>query len=766
MWTNVIDLVDKIAPTRPYRVAWFVVLATACVLAFVPLFNLVGYESAAFFGVLLGILSTGLTIYAVRFGEIEAPLSGERRESPLRDFGRLGLRHSLLGVAALLVFVTNGLRVPTCDWGAGFGFWALIPFFSILMGQAAAWVALSVAGERRFLPWVIAFAFPAADTLALGLHLAIEPPIVGHQWFLGYFGGSIYDEALAVPASLIFYRALHLVALIVVLAAIEATYELRRGRLAPWILGLVAVGIAILGWGYGARKDFGVGIDAAYVAKELGGVVETEHFVIYYSETSAWRNQLDELIDDHEFRYQELREFFGLDPVAISGEKIRSYVYPNRNIKGRLMGGRSTLVAKIWLKEMHILWRGAGDNLLAHELAHIFTESFGAGPLKLSMQRPLGINMGLVEGIAAAAEWPAQELSPHEATAAMRQLGFAPDLRRLFGASGFWTQASGRAYTAMGSFVRFLVDEYGIERFRRAYGWGDFQGAYGKSANELIQEWESFIDGFELSERAQEIARFRYDRPSIFGKTCARARGEQRRLAGEAIQRGAIALASRIYEEILRDEPQNTQLILDYAAALRELGDGDEALALIQGHQEHELARVERARLLEREGDLLWLAERSEEAAAAYGEALHLGVPLDLERSLVIKERLALAGDSRLRAYLLEKPGVVRSIYELSTLYQEVPEDEITAYLLGRRLWQDRYYEAAATILEGAVGRLSAAALDGEAGLMLGQSYYFSGRFFEAKQVFERLQGSAITGYQEAGREWAGRAAWAARNRS
>ena len=46
----------------------------------------------------------------------------------------------------------------------------------------------------------------------------------------------------------------------------------------------------------------------------------------------------------------------------------------------------------------------------------------------------------------------------------MHQMEVAPPLSAVMG-FGFWGHAGARSYLLAGSFVRFLVDTYGIEKF-------------------------------------------------------------------------------------------------------------------------------------------------------------------------------------------------------------------------------------------------------------------------------------------------------------
>ncbi|RAL21642.1 hypothetical protein DL240_12355 [Lujinxingia litoralis] len=737
--------------TRRYLLAATFCVVVAAVACFVPLFNLVGYESAALFGVIGGLLATGLTVAdALR----QDALAGRAV-----DFGRFALRNLGLLVVPLGLLTLNGLRVPNCDWAAGYSFWGLIAGMAVLMGTASAWVAVTWLGRRR-LTWWVAFGLPLADGAALAYHLATEPPIVGHQWFLGYFGGSIYDEALAVPLSLISYRILHAIALVAVVAALDARQRWQRGLRAGWTVALALVAMVVFTVGFAYRQDFGIGIDRTHIARELGGLIETEHFLIFYPKTRVWEQAAAQLAEDHEYRYDELRQFFGTDPVEFTGRKVRSFVYADRDSKGALMGGRNTMVAKLWLHEMHILWRGTGDRMIAHELAHIFTEPFGSGPLRLSMQRGVGVNMGLVEGAAFAAEWPARDLSAHQASRAMRELAIAPDLRALLGASGFWTQASGRAYTLMGSFVRYLIDTYGIEAFKEAYSHGDFSGAYGKSVVELVSEWEHFIDAIELDARQREVARYLYDRPSIFGKVCARTMAEWRRLATLAAREGLPAEALVHLDRVLAASPGLVTAVAEYARALGQMGRYDEGLALLDERLNAPISLVERAELEALRGDLLWQSGQAEDAARTYVGCLDAGVPIDLERSLRLRAHYAERAHDPARRYLVGSNSSAMGLYQVAHWAHEEPDDPGAAYLVGRRLWQSRQWRDALPWLERARGQLGAEVLDAEADLMLGQVYYFVDRDEDALEVFEELSQSSITRYAQEATRWLDRLQW------
>lgn len=761
-------------PTRAYALVYALLALVALVFCFVPLLNLVGYESAAGFGVLGGFAASGLTLHALRRGVLAGPLDPSRETSPGADFLVLLVRHELMLLGPFLLLSLNAIRVINCAFGVGAGFWLAISVPAVLLGQTLAWGANALFGTRWRLQYAAVLLAILASAAAVLAHLALQPPIIGHQIFLGYFSGSIYDEALSLPTSLLWYRAMHLAAVLAVLAGLEAVWRRRAGRPVHWAVLVALLAAASFAAMAAHRQDFGISISAEYVEEELGGRVETEHFIIFYPQTRAFIDARDRLAEDHEFRYAQLRAFFETDPAGDT--KIKSYVYRDPDQKGRLMGGRRTLVSKLWLHEMHILWSHYGDHRLTHELAHIFTEPFGAGPLRLSTQAGVGVNMGLVEGAATAADWPVQDLDPHQASAALRRLGLAPDISGIVGATGFWTQSSGRAYILVGSFVRFLIDEYGVATFKKAYPRGDFDAAYATSSAELVRQWERFVDAIELSEDDMALARFLYERPTIFDKVCAREIADLTVNAQAAASEGDVGEVRQIYEQILGFDPTNTRYRVGYAQVLIQAKQYDLALEQVEAMLAEEQPTGLRAQLLSLRGDLAWLRTQAgapqtglTEAKQAYQQCLKLGIPTATRRLLQAKIAALARPEDQGRGeafdYFLGQHPATIALYFPMRWYQQNPKDALAAYLVGRRLWSESQWAQALPYLEQAYAGAGPGVLAHESLRMLAQSRYFLGELDAAERMFEELAAAPDASQANAAREWLNRIAWKRGNR-
>ena len=739
--------------------------AVGVALCFVPLFNLLGYESAAAIGLTSGLAAAALVLDALRTGALRAPLDPARAAGPLADFAARvpGWWFGLLGPPALALAL-NAARVKNCDPKLGLAFWVAIPAVSVVVGAALAFGAAAVARSTAARAALV-LAVVVADAAFLAWRLAWWPPIHGHTLLAGWFAGSLYDEALSLPGHLWWWRALVLSAVAVGLLALEAAWRVRGRRPLGPVPGLVLLCAAALAVQARDARRHGLFLDSDTVQRRLGAVVETPHFRIHYDPGQLGAEAVRELAADAEFRYAELGAYLGTDPVAWAGRPIGAYIYPDAESQQKLMGARRTYVARPWTHEMHLRWEGEGDTGLAHELAHLFTAPFGGGPLRLATWGGVLINLGLVEGIALAADWPAEPLDAHGSSAALRRAGVAPDLRHLFDPAGFWTQPAGKAYTMMGSFVRWLVDTHGIARFQSVYRDGDFDAAYGRSVEALIAEWEGFLDAQPLSSDAVAWAVARYDRPSIWEKTCARTVAELNRKAQAAEGRQDWKTALQLRQRLRELQPKNAGQIYEIALLTARAGDRPAALALLaELGARPSLDAPLRAKVRESEADLRWEGGERAAARAAYEDCQAEAFADDTWRRLLAKAHGAgLADDGaaeQARRYLVGEAPPALDQHLLRDWAEALPEDPLPRYLIGLNL--ARLGDSAGVVRWLGPVQLTAPALEEQRRLLLARALRRSGDLGGAAAALGGLEASASVEKRLQAEEERARIAWVA----
>lgn len=676
-------------------------------LCFTPLFNLLGYE----FCLALGLL---VSLGGAHLGSLAVGLARERDEAML-----LGLRAplpALLGLlaraagAALALLVLplalislNALRVRNCDYLEGLAFFAIMPVASAILASATG-VLWALAVPRRALATLLALLTVIAS-LGLSLYrFYAAPPIFAYDPFAGYFPGTLYDEAITIQRAFLWYRLYNLLWLLAAVLLAARAFDpsaLRvargarartRARPPTGATVVVLAGALALTW---FRAPLGFLHDERSIRAALGGATRTPHFEIVHPRELEPR-LLELYAQDHELRYAQLSALLGVAP-----RRITSFIFRSEEEKRRLMGAERTFIAKPWRGEVYLQELGFPHRVLKHELAHVFAREFGDRLLGVSLRwrmRPLphpSFNVGLIEGIAVAADWRRYgELDGHLMSAAMRRVGLAPPVELLFGA-GFLTQSAGRAYTLAGSFCRFLLERHGAARLRSAFrSGGDFEAAYGKPLPALLAEWTRFLDALPVPERELELARETFRAPSILRRVCghevASLLHEAERLAGQGKRDEAIALRARV----VGFDPGEPGHLLAWMRELAAAGRTPEALAVLPRALAHPaLSPTLRREVLELAGDLRWRDGELALAASAFTDAAALGAG-PAERRVLHLKRWALAQPEPVRRlvrdYLVPPPGKRRDgaleVHLAHELERALPASGLGAYLSGKQL--------------------------------------------------------------------------------
>jgi tetratricopeptide (TPR) repeat protein len=330
------------------------------------------------------------------------------------------------------------------------------------------------------------------------------PQVSAFNHVIGYIPGPLYDEELKLPSSLLWYR-LGTVVLILLLFALVS-----KKRRWAFAFGAVLVVLEVNGDRLGFRTT------ESTLKKHLSETEQSRGLVFHHEPMDAL--QAKNIFDDLRFRQNQLETFFG----PTEGE-VHVWYYPSAEAKQRWVGAAHTQFSKPWRREVHINALGVPHPVAKHELVHALAAPYGNGFFRVTSEwGGLVLHTGIIEGLAVAADNPVDDLSLHEWSAAMKRKGLLPNVRDALSPRGFFFANASRAYTASGSFLRFLVETYGSEKVKKLYAKGDFEGAYGQSLSVLATQWERFLDGVVLDESQINAAFQRFRGGSLFERRCAR----------------------------------------------------------------------------------------------------------------------------------------------------------------------------------------------------------------------------------------------------
>ena len=601
----------------------------------IPLFNLLHAESSA-------VVAGGAFFVA---GLSSMVLFG--RGMSFR--GVLVRQEAALVVPWLLLTLTL-FWVPNCGYRQGLLFFLLFVPASVALAVALAYALSGIRWQfKKTLFIVIGLAVVLLTPLYdLGFH----PQFYVYNHVFGGVLGPIYDEELVIRPGLVVFRGL---TLLWALLAYQVGRRLRTDAARPASVwqggGMAGITATVLGIGlcYLFAGSLGFNTSGRQIQQALSGLYQTAHCDIYSDPASLDADAVQRLAEDHEYRYAQLAGQLRVDVP----ERIASYLVPDAETKARLTGARTTNVAPVWLRrpQVHVLLP-AYERVFAHELAHVFSRTFGLPVLRASL------SVGMVEGLAVALEPPDGLPTPHEqvAAAAMQRLASGRDQTPMLAANlaarlsplGFWTGRGAVSYTTMGSFTRYLLDAYGPDRLKRVYARGDFEAVYGKTVEALAQEWEQFVLSRPAMDRAAgDLVSVRFSIPSLFEKRCPHYVPAYERL----FRRGVRALAAEDtaqalahFTEALRLQPAYEPALAVWAGLTLAEGAPDAVLARLDTVSIGRLTPVLAVRL----GDAHALRGHPEAAQPYYETALDRLPGYALEALTLVVMRKSLAREQKI----------------------------------------------------------------------------------------------------------------------
>jgi len=692
----------------------------ALILANVPLFNILAFEFCAVLALGISFAGAHVTLTAVQqMKRYPDALRGSSRQIVTRCFWNALIFNLGLLVLPVGIILLNALRIKNCNFSEGFIFFFLLSVISCVYATAAGtlfgfWI------KRRWLAYLAYLGFLVLTCVPVVINLIFHPPVFAYHATFGYFPGPIYDFVIPITSTLLIARAETLLWALLFLGLTVSLCEISRDTdLMPqlrwrklfssltkrvWLYLLV---VCLLGFQF-YTGALGIRPTRSDIAQKLGGFRETEHFEIFYAR--ELETEIENIVEDCEFQYAQLVTYLMPDGDELS-RKVRAYIYASPGQKKQLIGAGNTSVEDPFGYGFHIHAQGFPHPVLKHELAHVLTVPWS--PLKVSLK------IGLHEGIAVAADWSEGKLTAHQWAKAMREMEIAPPLSAIMGI-GFWGHAGSRSYLLAGSFVRFLVDTYGIEKFKGVFPTGNFVKHYGKDLQSLEMEWIDFLAGVPLRDADINYTAYRLKQRSAFEQVCTHEMAALRDTAWQAYYRKDFVTAVETFGTMLSDEPDNLSTLRGLMYSAYRMQAYEKALSLA-----HRIARVADTRFSPEAllliGDIYWLKNEHEKAMDAY-------VSIETEYETFERRRMkriaALSYPDRvqsqpngamreerslrelLRGVLVASKPVSEKMALLSVCIQMAPERWLPYFLAGELLQKEKAWQISSVYLHQAAERL------------------------------------------------------------
>ncbi len=730
---------------RPFLIWALVTCLTSVALCFTPLFNLLAFEFAFAVSIPLTLAGGMLGVHFERW--------------PSNWVARLVRAVTVLAglwLVALGPIFLNALRVQNCNLLEGTLLFLIFPALgsvaAFLWGNASESIRPDK-GMRLFLGLWFLF-------IVYGLYkFFVHPPVDIYTPILGYWPGAIYDDVFLIDERIWLSRFEDLSMALSGLVLVKLWSNRRGHGWQRWFrTGLVGSCLWLI---HLTAVDSGVHRNKDYIQSALGGHIKTDNFNIYYP--GRWSKQrIIQLQYDLEFYYVELARFFLRGPA----EPINVYFYESPKQKKWLMGARRTRIAKPWQWSFHVDKPRLGLSTIKHEMAHVFAALYGHAPHRLSLTHSIVPNMGIIEGVAEAATWPTKRLDLHQWSAAMHELKLAPKITHVLAPQKFYGLNSRTAYTLCGSFVRHVYDTHGPDRIWDAYRDGQFTRGVPNELSPLLEEWTARLAKIKVPRAALSEARNKFDRPSIFGRVCAREIASLWRTYRQEKGRGKQTESLATLKKILGHLPNNPTARLAQIDTLTQLKEIEAARSLSAALVEDKKAGgVARNLATERLIDLDVQMGQMKDAASRYEQLSKSIFSRPRLRQLSVKSAALDHPEAvgPLMRYLSSKMTPQKRLAELQTVETQTGPWPVLTYLIARiRLALDQKQESA-DLFTQASKTVQAVGLVYESRLQLAQILFASRCYELASKAYEQLARNETLSILPA--EQAGLEEWARRSR-
>ncbi len=716
-------LIEVLFSKRAF-ISFAIVIFISLMLPFFPLIGTLGFEFSVVASFILAFISVFVSAEYITL-DMSKKFGRDRRFLDL--VSSIFIMNFLLLALSFGIGLLNSIVREDCYIREGIIFYILLPVVTVFFCSSLGILLGTVFPRRGFFLGALVL----ISTICFSLwKLYLSPQIFFYNTVIGFFPGPLYDEIIPLSFTLVIYRATVACWGLLFLVILKLTRGFKHSRISWGSLLVLFILIPILALSHSKKEELGISYTRSYITKNfLSASLETEHFVIYYTPGTPEARDIALIANDHEWRYKQLKEFLEVG----SKDKIRSYIYPDVETRKRLIGAGETTIANPIHREIHLVYDSFPNPILKHELTHVMSSEFGMRVLKVSPK------VGLIEGLAVASDWSATNgFDPHQWSKSMFIKSAAPEVNEIIGL-GFWYAPPQKSYTLMGSFCRYLIDTYGIEKFKVLYETGNFS-VYGKSLDDLISEWRKFLDGIYVPESAPVLAEYRFSEPSIFQAKCPRKVAALKEEGLKAFSNGNLYRAKKLFDEALSFDKRSPVLVGSLAYIYYYDKDYDRIMDIID--KTDSLPEVDRSILENLRGNVFWQTGRVAQAETVFKSLLRKTIPDDVKREIEIKLSSIYSGgeiENKIREYFSSRDKL-NQVAALQEILRASPAYAPAYYLLGRIFFAEGNYEVAASYLtQSETWVLPSDNLRKENSRILGISLFAGGDYEEAVKRFENV---------------------------
>lgn len=520
-----------------------------------PLVQVLNFEFSFLFSIISFLASGILTIYYLRkfktFGMLLAIIRMKYRY------------YLLLLIAPLLISLVSNLLFQICPIWDGILYFLVIVipafYFGLVTGAFSFWSNI----KFSYLIFGCIFLLLAISPI---IEFYIYPQVYFFNVIVGIIPGTIYDEEILISSKLIIFRIIQIVIFTSLIYSIIKAGNINRKNRNLYILiaGAGAILFFLL------KPYFGFAITKYDLYKNLNRGILSPSYMIRFTDNLT-SNSRKLLTLEHFYYLKEIEQKTKLKRP----KNIVSYIYKDRNQKGELFGSKAANVAKPWMNEIYLDYNSV-ENTLEHELTHLFAAQIGSTPFKIAD----GYNMAMLEGYAMAIEGNYSGYDIHYMALLAKESGYNFNIPELFSRFNFFGQTSSLSYITAGSFVKYLIEIYGIEKVNLIYQDLDFYEYLGKNLGELSTEFVKYLEALDYPINEHRANLF-FGRNPITQKVCPRSVSKEINAAWKLYREKSYSLSRRSFH-IIFNYSNSYSALVGILYSNNKLGLYPKSLALLE----------------------------------------------------------------------------------------------------------------------------------------------------------------------------------------
>jgi len=625
-----------------------IVLILAVFAQTLPLIQVLNFEFSFVFSIILFLTSGILTIHF------------------LRKFKTLGMLPAIVRIkyknylaiflSPLLISIISNLFLQICPFSDGIIYYFVIVlpafYFGFVVGTFSFWT------NKQYSYLIFCFIF-VFFVLAPLFEFYIYPQVYFFNVIVGIIPGTIYDEEILINSKLILFRVIQFVLFSILLfSLIKVSNTNKKNRYLLMLCTLFGAVLFFL-----LKPYLGYATTKYKLYDNLKMRVLSTSFEIRYSDNL---NEKDaQLIGFEHFYYiSEIERKTKLS----TPKNLITYIFKNANQKGKLFGSKAANVAKPWMNQIFLDYNSV-ENTLEHELTHIYAAEIGSTPFKIAG----GLNMALLEGYTMAIEDNYSGYDIHYMALLAKESGYDFNIKKLFSKFNFFNQTSSLSYVISGSFIKFIIERYGIEKVNKIYGDLDFELHLGKKIDELEIEYKEYLVSLNYPINKHRANLF-FGRSPITKKVCPRTVANDLNFAWKLFNEQSYYSSLNAFKSIFKYSNSYSALI-GVIYSNNKIGLYSESLEILNSKMNEFVNTASYYSALLHLGNQLSLVGKFEKADSVYNQLFEFK-PTVLYKNIA-KIRVELIKNCKINYYLngsdFDKYEILKSLNESHFIEESIP---------------------------------------------------------------------------------------------